>query len=219
MALANLTVRRPARFVTWLAGGVASLLIVASVAAALVWMAMVIVPRFTSAPLSLPLQHTLWDAYSKPQGATTAGAPAELGVLFRPIVDGTIIGLRFYKIAGDSGPHVGRLWSAKGKQLATATFAAETDAGWQEALFPTPLAVKANRLLVASYFSANGGPSDSTGDGGAPRNSGSPLFQMPPADDRPLWVSHQGAAGFPSTDAGERAIWVDVVFVPTMADR
>ena len=42
----------------------------------------------------------------------------ELGVKFRSDTSGFITGVRFYKTAGDTGTHVGRLWSAGGTQLA-----------------------------------------------------------------------------------------------------
>ena len=46
----------------------------------------------------------------------------ELGVKFRSDVDGFITGIRFYKGAGNTGTHLGHLWSATGTLLGTATF-------------------------------------------------------------------------------------------------
>jgi hypothetical protein len=207
----------------WLAGsGGASLLLATVVAAALAWLVLDAGPRFNSAPLRLPLQHTIWDSYGKPRSSPIEpGPPVELGVVFRPAVAGRIVGLRYYKVAGDSGPHVGSLWSAKGKQLATVTFADEATSGWQEALFTTPVRVSAGRLLVASYFAPVGGQmvleTPRPGSGAAAK-SASPAFQRPPVKERPTSVYHLGGPGFPSTDAGGRSIWVDVVFVPDGAD-
>ena len=52
-----------------------------------------------------------------------------------PIVNGFITGIRFYKGAGNTGTHVGNLWSAGGQLLATATFTSETASGWQQVDF------------------------------------------------------------------------------------
>ncbi len=58
------------------------------------------------------------------QAADTAAVT--LGVRFSPTVDGTVTGVRFYKGPGNTGTHVGTLWSAAGTQLATATFTGES---------------------------------------------------------------------------------------------
>ena len=46
----------------------------------------------------------------------------ELGVKFTPDVNGAVNGVRFYKSAGNTGTHVGNLWTAGGQLLGTATF-------------------------------------------------------------------------------------------------
>ena len=66
----------------------------------------------------------------------------EVGVKFRPLTDGFITGLRFYKGQGNGGVHVGNLWTSSGTRLAQATFANETGSGWQTVSFP-PVAVSA----------------------------------------------------------------------------
>lgn len=144
--------------------------------------------------------------------------PMELGVLFRPTVDGAIIGLRFYKVPGDTGPHVGSLWTPKGKRLATVTFVNETDTGWQEALFSTPVPVSAMRLLVASYFAPVAGQMFATApppESVMVATPDPPVFQRPPIKDESTSVYRLDEPGFPSSDDGAGAVWVDVVFVPT----
>ncbi len=80
----------------------------------------------------------------------------EVGVKFIPAVDGYITGVRFYKGSGNTGPHVGNLWTATGERLASAQFTNETASGWQTVTFPAPVAVSANTTYVASYFSSQG---------------------------------------------------------------
>ena len=75
---------------------------------------------------------------------------------FRSDIAGYITGVRFYKGAGNTGTHVGHLWTASGTLLATATFTAETASGWQQVDFAQPVQIQANTTYVASYFAPNG---------------------------------------------------------------
>lgn len=80
----------------------------------------------------------------------------ELGVKFKVDFDGVITGIRFYKGIGNTGTHIGNLWDSNGNNLAHATFANETAAGWQQVVFANPVPVTANTVYVASYFAPNG---------------------------------------------------------------
>lgn len=82
--------------------------------------------------------------------------PTELGVQFKPQVDGYITGIRFYKDASMVEVHTGNLWAATGSLLASGTFSGETGAGWQDLVFATPVHVTANTVYVASYFAPTG---------------------------------------------------------------
>ena len=93
----------------------------------------------------------------------TPGTPAEpdtaaveVGVKFRSDVDGQVTALRFYKGTGNSGTHVGHLWSSAGTPLATATFTSETATGWQQVNFTSPVTIAANTTYVASYYAPSG---------------------------------------------------------------
>ncbi|GAA1724887.1 hypothetical protein GCM10009746_03240 [Microbacterium paludicola] len=85
------------------------------------------------------------------------GARVELGVGFAPTEDGVVTGVRFYRGAGNAGPHTGTLWDAAGGVLATVSFSATGDAGWQTALFEQPVEVRAGTSYVASYLAPQGG--------------------------------------------------------------
>ena len=75
---------------------------------------------------------------------------------FRSDDDGYITGVRFYKGPGNTGTHVGHLWTAGGQQLAEATFTGETASGWQQVDLPAPVAVTADTTYVASYYTPTG---------------------------------------------------------------
>jgi hypothetical protein len=80
----------------------------------------------------------------------------ELGVKFKSSAAGYIIGVRFYKQYHDSATHTGELYSAAGVRLAQAKFTSETAGGWQVVQFTTPVAITANTIYTAAYFSSKG---------------------------------------------------------------
>jgi hypothetical protein len=97
-----------------------------------------------------------WPDATVPGSFAGADAPVELGVKFRSDVAGYVTSIRFYKFAGNTGTHVGNLWSSTGTPLATATFTNETVSGWQRVDFSQPVAIGANTTYVASYHCPNG---------------------------------------------------------------
>jgi hypothetical protein len=76
---------------------------------------------------------------------------------------GTIVAIRFWKSSGDSGEHVGRIWSAKAAVLAAERFSQESDSGWQHQVLATPLQVYADTVYVVTVNVASTYPF--TGDG------------------------------------------------------
>jgi len=68
-----------------------------------------------------------------PGGPDPDAVGTELGTRFRSDVSGTVSGIRFYKQTGNTGTHLGHLWTTTGTPLATVTFAGETASGWQQA--------------------------------------------------------------------------------------
>jgi len=91
-------------------------------------------------------------------GTAAANVPyaVELGVKFRSDIDGIVKGVRFYKGTGNTGTHVGNLWTRDGTALAQATFTSETATGWQQVTFASPVRIKANTTYVASYHTNTG---------------------------------------------------------------
>jgi glucose/arabinose dehydrogenase len=113
--------------------------------------------QFSSAgSLHVP-EHTIWLDSAVPLVIDGEDPNAvELGVKFTSDVAGIVTGIRFYKSAGNIGPHLGNLWDSTGTLLATATFTDESDSGWQQVTFSTPVPIAANTVYVASYFAPNG---------------------------------------------------------------
>jgi hypothetical protein len=155
-----------------------------------------------------------------PASATPATASAgdvqsvELGVKFTADQSGYVNSIRFYKGSGNTGTHVGSLWSSSGQLLAQGTFTSETASGWQTLTFATPVAISANTTYVASYHAPAGGYAVTPG-----------YFTSP--DD--VWPLHapsgsngvyQYSAGsvMPTQSYNATNYWVDVVYNTTFVD-
>ncbi|HEY3183437.1 MAG TPA: Ig-like domain-containing protein, partial [Gaiellaceae bacterium] len=80
------------------------------------------------------------------QGSVTL----ELGVKVAVDEPMLMTAFRFYKSPGETGTHVGRLWTAGGVQLAQQTFASETASGWQQQALTTPVELLPGAVYVVS---------------------------------------------------------------------
>ena len=101
-----------------------------------------------------------------------------LGVQFQSQTSGYISGIRFYKGSGNSGTHVGSLWTAQHTLLAQATFTSETASGWQDVSFSDMVPVAANTTYIASYYAPQGHYSYTSG-GLASSVTNAPLVTLP----------------------------------------
>jgi hypothetical protein len=140
------------------------------------------------------------------------GSSVNLGVAFTTDTNGFIQGIRFYKASGNTGTHVGSLWTASGALLAQATFINETSSGWQQVLFSAPVAVSAGTVYVASYFAPNGHYSV-TRNGLASTVNSPPLYAL--ADGSPLpngSYQYASSAAFPTASYQSTNYSVDVIF-------
>ncbi|MDP9041799.1 MAG: DUF4082 domain-containing protein, partial [Bacteroidota bacterium] len=145
----------------------------------------------------------------------------ELGVKFTSSITGFINGVRFYKTSGNTGTHIGELYSSAGVRLAQATFANETATGWQTVRFTSPIPITANTTYTAAYFSSLGNyvedndyflhksvtnssltaPSDGTNGGtGKDPGSGQGTYK------------YTSSAAFPNQLYRSANYWVDVIF-------
>ncbi|MEI7929359.1 MAG: DUF4082 domain-containing protein, partial [Verrucomicrobiales bacterium] len=85
--------------------------------------------------------------------STGADSDYELGMKFRVSQPGAITAIRYYRPNAETGNHTGRLWSAAGTLLATATFTGESTSGWQQATLTNPVTLAANTTYVVSVNS------------------------------------------------------------------
>ncbi len=172
----------------------------------------------TVAPVSCPC--SIWTPTTVPTTAAASDDGAvEVGVRFRAAQDGYITGIRFYKGAGNTGTHIGSLWSGDGTNLGQVTFTGETATGWQQANFANPIQISAGTTYVASYHAPNGRYSLDGGyftDGGATRG---PLTALQSGVDGGNGVYQYGGSAFPTETYDDANYWVDVVFDTSAVDH
>ena len=143
--------------------------------------------------------------------ATDDALPVELGMSFTPSVAGSVTAIRFYKGVGNTGTHIGSLWSSTGQRLASVTFAGESASGWQSAPLSTPVALTAGASYVVSYFAPNGHYAYTSKYFVNPITSG-PLTAGTNTNGRFFYGS---AGGFPSASWQASNYFVDLVFSTT----
>jgi hypothetical protein len=79
----------------------------------------------------------------------------ELGTKVTFSVPGLVYGVRWWKPAGTTSPHVGRLWGTGSAALASAAFMGETLSGWQYVPFTAPVAVTAGTQYIAAVHTTH----------------------------------------------------------------
>ena len=158
---------------------------------------------------------SLWNNSVVPGNPDSSDDPAaiEVGVRFRSDVAGTITAIKFYKGTGNTGTHVGNLWTNTGTKLATATFTGETASGWQQVSLSPAVAITANTMYVASYHTTKGNYAE---DDGYFVNSydNVPLHGVQDGSGSGNGVYVYGNSAFPTNTFESANFYVDVVFSP-----
>jgi methionine-rich copper-binding protein CopC len=159
---------------------------------------------------------TIWpDTAVPPVTSHTDPGAVEVGTKFRADSAGYVTGVRFFKGAGNTGSHVGNLWTADGTLLAKVVFSGESTAGWQQANFTTPVAITANTTYVVSYHAPNGRYAVTLGGFASAGVDSPPLHALANGVDGPNGVYRYGADAFP-INGSDHNYWVDVVFTTTL---
>jgi hypothetical protein len=140
----------------------------------------------------------------------------EVGLRFRSDNAGLISGVRFFKGgAANGGIHIGHLWANDGTPLGSVTFTSETESGWQEARFQTPIPITANTTYVVSYFAPLGNYASTPNQFASSGVDAPPLHALQNGIDGSNGVFLYTTAttgGFPTDTFNSTNYWVDVVF-------
>jgi hypothetical protein len=171
---------------------------------------------FTTAPApQIPTSTIFAPADTPDNPRANDQSSRELGLKFRSDKDGLIAGVRFYKGGpANGGQHLGRLWAIDGTLLGSVAFANETDSGWQQALFQTPIPITANTTYVVSYFAPQGNYAEDINDFASSGVDNAPLHALSDAAAGGNGVYLQSSTGgFPTDSSMATNYWVDVAFI------
>jgi hypothetical protein len=96
---------------------------------------------------------TIQYIFSQPAPVSSIIEPlnAVIGLSFRPLVNGFITAIMFYKYSTNTlVGRAGRIWTSTGTLLGGLTFSAESSSGWQTGYLATPITVAGNNTYVVS---------------------------------------------------------------------
>ena len=180
-----------------------------------------VVWSFTTAaappPPSCPC--SAWSASTTPTTPQQSDPNAvELGVKFTTSINGFITGIRFYKGTGNTGTHVGNLWSAGGALLARGHLQRRDGSGWQQVNFATPVAVTREHSLCRVVLRAEReicGRRPTSSPRAASSNGPVNLLQRRRRRRQRRLRLRRARATFPSQTFNATNYWVDVVFSTT----
>lgn len=160
-----------------------------------------------------PCPCSIWPSATPSGGVDTDPNPIELGTRFRANTNGVVTAIRFYKVAGNNGPHVGSLWSENGTLLGQVTFENETASGWQTAVLPNPVPIVANAWYVVSYHTSSGVYIGEDGYFATSGVTSGPLYAPQNGEQGPNGVfKYSPTSTFPDETYASENYWVDVVF-------
>lgn len=149
-----------------------------------------------------------------PGDPTGGGQTVTLGVKFWSSQPGTVSAIRFYRAGASSSGYVGRLYSASGTVLGSATLKKDSCSVpcWEVANFASPIAISANTTYIAAYYSPIG------------KGAGDPKELTNGVTDGPLTAPASSAVGgngvynsnngFPKSSYEASNYYVDVLFTP-----
>jgi len=152
----------------------------------------------------------IWDTIPSPN--SYEDSPVELGVKFKSSASGYIKGLRFFSSNAPSGAYTGHLWSAAGTLLDSAVFTNVTAKGWQEVLFSKPMAIKADSIYIASYFTNKGNYAATAGGLANTRTKNSLIVPGSNTVSGNGIYSYGATRTFPTNSFNATNYWVDVIF-------
>ncbi len=110
-------------------------------------------PKQGAAAAPSGASYSLWGSRA---GSAVGGDARTFGTRFRVGRSGDATAIRFLKPSGERGKHTGRLYTARGKLLASARFAKESAAGWQTAKLNRSVTLRKGRSYVVAYTTRTG---------------------------------------------------------------
>jgi len=157
---------------------------------------------------------SLWSDSTIPGNTATDDSLAvELGLKFQSSVNGSVVGVRFYKSATNTGAHTANLWTSTGTLLATANFVNETASGWQIVNFSSPVSITAHTTYVVSYYAPVGNYAYEYNYFDSSITVGYLTGLSSDASGGNGVYKYASGGGFPNQTSRNTNYWVDVVFL------
>ena len=169
----------------------------------------------SSPSVAVTPQSTIFDFSTPATIDSKDGSSVNVGVKFTTEVAGTVTGIRFYKATTNVGTHTGVLWSATGAKLASATFTGESESGWQQVNFSSPVPINPHTTYIASYLAPKGHYSDTSSGFATAGVSNPPLAALGNATSANGVYTYGTSVAFPTSSYKATNYWVDVNFTPT----
>jgi len=157
---------------------------------------------------------SIWLDADTPREISADSESYELGTKFRPLVDGVVTGVKFYKGTGNTGTHAGNLWEGDGTHLASVAFTNETATGWQTATFSSPITVTAGTTYVISYSAPNGHYASTSQYFASEGITSQYLTALASGVEGGNGVYAENPGDFPVSSFQNTNYWVDVIFAP-----
>ena len=170
--------------------------------------------QVSSASNAVTPQDTIFDFATPAVVDAEDSSSVELGVKFTSDVSGSITGIRFYKAAGNTGTHIGSLWSASGTLLAQATFTNETASGWQQVNFSSPVAIISGTTYIAAYLAPNGNYSVTSAAFSSAGVDNPPLHALANSVSADGVYAYSSTSTFPTNTFSSTNYYVNVTFTP-----
>lgn len=161
---------------------------------------------------------TLWDSSATPTVLQDSDTSAvTLGVKFRSNTNGYIKAIRFYKGNNNTANYTVNLWNNDTQvSIGSASINNVSATGWQTVNFTTPVAITANTVYVASYFTSIGRYSVNQNYFASTGVNRPPLLALQNGVSGGNGVYRYGSTvGFPNSTYNSSNYWVDVVFSTT----
>jgi hypothetical protein len=166
----------------------------------------------SAASAAVTPQDTIFDLATPATVDSGETLSTEVGVKFTSSKAGSITGIRFYKAATNTGTHIGSLWTSAGVLLEAVTFTSETESGWQQANFATPVEIKAGETYVAAYLAPNGHYSVTSAGFATAGVTNGPLQALANTTSANGVFAYTSSTLFPTTTFNANNYFVDVMF-------
>jgi methionine-rich copper-binding protein CopC len=160
---------------------------------------------------------SVFSAATIPTTPSTADSGSyTLGMRFTSAADQAVTAIKFYKGTGNTGTHVGSLWTSDGQLLASGTFANETATGWQTLTLATAVNITHGVTYVVSYSAPSGNYASDSSYFELGAATSVPLSAPATAAGSPNGVWGSGST-FPTNTYRGTNYWVDVVVGPPVS--